>query len=164
LQRAVLACTIVSIITFSEGEATMAETQSTMTFAIIKPDAVRAGKIGGIIQRITDHGFKIRALKMVHMSRPVAEGFYAVHRERPFFNDLVQFMTSGPSVVMALEKENAVQAWRDLMGPTDATKAPKGTIRGDFGTSIQENATHGSDSSDNATSELSYFFNAMEFS
>ncbi|MBO0721294.1 MAG: nucleoside-diphosphate kinase [Blastocatellia bacterium] len=134
-----------------------------MTFAIIKPDAVRAGNIGKIIQRITDNGFKIRALKMIHMSKPVAEGFYAVHRERPFFGELVAFMSSGPSVLLALEKENAVQSWRDLMGPTDSTKAPKGTIRGDFGTDVQENATHGSDSPENARIELSYFFNATEF-
>src|SRR5581483_2249772 len=140
----------------------MAETPN-LTFAIIKPDAVRAGNIGNIIQRITGNGFKIRALKLMHMSRPIAEGFYAVHRERPFFPDLVEFMTSGPCVVMALEKENAVQAWRDLMGPTDATKAPKGTIRGDVGTSVQENASHGSDSPENAKIELSYFFNATEF-
>lgn len=140
-----------------------AENLPKMTFAIIKPDAVRAGNTGYIIQRITDNGFKLRALKMVHLTRPIAEGFYAVHRERPFFNDLVEFMTSGPSVVMALEKDNAVQAWRDLMGPTDSTKAPKGTIRGDFGTSVQENATHGSDSAENARIELSYFFNATEF-
>jgi nucleoside-diphosphate kinase len=130
---------------------------------MIKPDAVRAGQVGNLIQRITDHGFKIRALKLVHMTRPIAEGFYAVHRERPFFHDLVTFMTSGPTVVLALEKENAVQAWRDLMGPTDATKAPQGTLRGDFGTSVQENATHGSDSPENALIELSYFFNATEF-
>jgi nucleoside-diphosphate kinase len=134
-----------------------------MTFAIIKPDAVRAGNTGNIIQKIIDHGFQIRAMKMVQMSRKIAEGFYAVHRERPFFGELVQFMSSGPSVVLALEKDNAVQAWRDLMGPTDSTKAPRGTIRGDFGTSIQENATHGSDSPDNARFELSYFFNASEF-
>ncbi len=134
-----------------------------MTFAIIKPDAVRAGKIGNIIQRITDNGFKIRAMKMLHMTKPIAEGFYAVHRERPFFGDLVMFMTSGPSVVLALEKDNAVQSWRDLMGPTDSTKAPKGTIRGDFGANVQENATHGSDSAENARIELSYFFNATEF-
>jgi nucleoside-diphosphate kinase len=134
-----------------------------MTFAMIKPDAVRAGNIGNIIQRITDNGFKIRAMKMLHMSRPIAEGFYAVHRERPFFGELVEFMTSGPAVVMALEKENAVQAWRDLMGPTDSNKAPKGTIRGDFGTNVGENATHGSDSPENAKIELSYFFNATEF-
>ena len=135
----------------------------TMTFGIIKPDAVRAGDTGAIIQRITDKGFKIRAMKMLHMSRPVAEGFYAVHRERPFFGELVEFMTSGPSVVMALEKDDAVQAWRDLMGPTDSTKAPKGTIRGDFGKNVGENAVHGSDSPDNAKIELSYFFNATEF-
>ena len=137
--------------------------EPTMTFAIIKPDAVRAGNIGNIIQRITDNGFKLRALKLIQMTRPVAEGFYVVHRERPFFGELVEFMTSGPSVVLALEKENAQVAWRELMGPTDATKAPKGTIRGDFGTSVQENATHGSDSPENAKAELSYFFNATEF-
>jgi nucleoside-diphosphate kinase len=136
---------------------------SRMTLAIIKPDAVRAGNIGNIIQRITDHGFKIRAMKLLQLSKPVAEGFYAVHRERPFFGELVQFMTSGPSVVLAIEKENAVQAWRDLMGPTDSTKAPKGTIRGDFGTDVQENASHGSDSPENASLELKYFFNATEF-
>ena len=135
----------------------------TMTLGIIKPDAVRAGATGAIIQRITDKGFKIRAMKMLHMSRPVAEGFYAVHRERPFFGELVEFMTSGPSVVMALEKDDAVQAWRDLMGPTDSTKAPKGTIRGDFGKDVSENAAHGSDSPENARIELSYFFNATEF-
>src|SRR4030095_3731057 len=135
----------------------------TLTFAIIKPDAVRVGKTGAIIQRIIDGGFKLRAMKMVEMTRPVAEGFYAVHRERPFFNDLVGFMTSGPSVVMALEKDDAVQAWRDFMGPTDATKAPKGTIRGDFGKNVGENAVHGSDSPENAKIELSYFFNATEF-
>ena len=135
----------------------------TVTFGIIKPDAVRAGNTGAIIQRITDKGFKIRAMKMLHMSRPVAEGFYAVHRERPFFAELVEFMTSGPSVVMALEKDDAVQAWRDLMGPTDSTKAPKGTIRGDFGKNVSENAAHGSDSPENARIELSYFFNATEF-
>ncbi|MFN0120512.1 MAG: nucleoside-diphosphate kinase [Blastocatellia bacterium] len=134
-----------------------------MTFAIIKPDAVRAGNTGNIIQRISDNGFQVRALKLMHMTPAIAEGFYAVHRERPFFPDLVAFMTSGPCVVMALEKENAVPAWRDLMGPTNATKAPKGTIRGDFGTSVQENASHGSDSTENAKIELSYFFNAMEF-
>jgi nucleoside-diphosphate kinase len=140
----------------------MSETPK-MTFAIIKPDAVRAGNTGNIIQRLNDNGFKIRALKMIHMTKPVAEGFYAVHRERPFFGELVTFMTSGPSVVVALEKDNAVQSWRDLMGPTDSTKAPKGTIRGDFGNDVQENATHGSDSAENARIELSYFFNATEF-
>jgi nucleoside-diphosphate kinase len=134
-----------------------------MTFAIIKPDAVKAGNAGNIIQCINDKGFKIRAMKLMHMSQGVAEGFYAVHKDRPFFGELVEFMTSGPSVVMALEKDNAMQEWRDLMGPTDATKAPKGTIRGDFGTSMGENASHGSDSDENAKIELSYFFNATEF-
>jgi nucleoside-diphosphate kinase len=141
----------------------MAENTPKMTFAMIKPDAVRAGNTGNIIQRITDNGFKIRAMKLIHMTRPIAEGFYAVHRERPFFGELVTFMSSGPTVVLALEKENAVQAWRDLMGPTDSTKAPKGTIRGDFGASVGENASHGSDSPENAEIELRYFFNAMEF-
>lgn len=141
--------------------SSMASTTS-MTLAIIKPDAVRAGNTGSIIQRINDQGFKLRGMKMLQMTRPVAEGFYEVHRERGFFNDLVEFMTSGPSVVIALENENAVQAWRDLMGPTDATKAPRGTIRGDFGTSVQENATHGSDSPENAKVELDYFFKKDE--
>ncbi|HEY7184441.1 MAG TPA: nucleoside-diphosphate kinase [Blastocatellia bacterium] len=137
--------------------------KSRMTFGIIKPDAVRAGNAGAIIQRITDSGFKIRAMKLLHMSRPLAEGFYAVHRERPFFGELVEFMTSGPSIALALEKDDAVQSWRDLMGPTDSTKAPKGTIRGDFGRNVGENAVHGSDSPENARIELSYFFNATEF-
>jgi nucleoside-diphosphate kinase len=141
----------------------MAENTPKMTFAMIKPDAVRAGNVGNIIQRITDNGFKIRAMKLIHMTRPIAEGFYAVHRERPFFGELVTFMSSGPTVVLALEKENAVQAWRDLMGPTDSTKAPQGTIRGDFGASVGENASHGSDSPENAEIELRYFFNATEF-
>ncbi|MBK9707017.1 MAG: nucleoside-diphosphate kinase [Acidobacteria bacterium] len=140
----------------------MSETPK-MTFAMIKPDAVRAGNVGNILQRINDHGFRVRAMKLIHMSKPVAEGFYDVHRERPFFGELVEFMISGPTVVLALEKENAVQEWRALMGPTDSTKAPKGTIRGDFGTSVGENATHGSDSPENAKIELSYFFNATEF-
>ena len=138
-------------------------TAGNRTFAIIKPDAVRAGNVGNIIQRINDNGFRVRAMKMMLMTREVAGGFYDVHRERPFFGELVDFMTSGPCVVSALEKENAVQAWRDLMGPTDSTKAPKGTIRGDFGTSVGENASHGSDSEENAKIELSYFFNATEF-
>ena len=133
------------------------------TFAIIKPDAVKARVAGRILARIEEAGFTVRGLRLTHLSKREAEGFYAVHRERPFFGELVEFMTSGPSVVMALEKENAVQEWRDLMGPTDATKAPKGTIRGDFGTSMGENASHGSDSPENAKIELSYFFNATEF-
>src|SRR5918998_6952385 len=101
----------------------------TLTFGIIKPDAVHAGKTGAIIQRITDGGFKIRALKLIHMTLQEAEGFYAVHRERPFFPELTKFMSSGACVVMALEKEGAVKGWRDLMGATDPAKADEGTLR-----------------------------------
>ena len=133
-----------------------------LTFAIIKPDAVKAGSTGHIIQRILDNGFAVRGLRLLHMSQAQAEGFYAVHKERPFFKDLTAFMTSGPSVVMALEKENAVKAWRDLMGPTNSKDAPKGTIRGDFGTDIERNATHGSDSLENAGIEVGFFFSKSE--
>lgn len=133
-----------------------------LTFGIVKPDAVRGGKTGSIIQRILDDGFKIRGLKLIHMTRPQAEGFYAVHRERPFFSGLVEFMSSGPSVVMTLEKEGAVKAWRDLMGATDPAKADPGTLRKDFGDSVGENAVHGSDSDENAAIEISYFFSRLE--
>jgi nucleoside-diphosphate kinase len=133
-----------------------------LTFAIIKPDAVRAGYTGKIIQRIIDTGFKLRAMKMLHMGLREAEGFYAVHSERPFFAGLTEFMSSGPCVVMALEKEDAVKAWRDLMGATDPAKADEGTIRKEFGGSVGENATHGSDSDENAAIEIAYFFSQLE--
>jgi nucleoside-diphosphate kinase len=133
-----------------------------LTFAIIKPDAVRAGHTGNIIQRITDAGFKLRAMKMLHLTLKEAEGFYAVHRERPFFAGLTEFMSSDPCVVMVLEKENAVKAWRDLMGATDPAKADEGTIRKEFGGSVGENATHGSDSDENAAIEIAYFFSQLE--
>jgi nucleoside-diphosphate kinase len=133
-----------------------------LTFGIVKPDAVRAGKTGAIIQRILDDGFKIRGLKLIHMTLQQAEGFYAVHRERPFFSGLVEFMSSDPSVVMALEKENAVKSWRDLMGATDPAKAEAGTLRKDFGGSVGENAVHGSDSDENAAIEIAYFFSRLE--
>lgn len=133
-----------------------------LTFAIIKPDAVRAGHIGNIIQRITDNGFRLRAMKMLHMTLREAEGFYAVHRERPFFAGLTEFMSSGPCVVMTLEKDGAVKAWRDLMGATDPAKADEGTIRKEFGGSVGENATHGSDSDENAAIEIAYFFSQLE--
>ena len=133
-----------------------------VTFAIIKPDAVSAGYTGKIIQRIIDAGFKLRAMKMLHMGRHEAEGFYAVHRERPFFAGLTEFMSSGPCVVMALEKDDAVKAWRDLMGATDPAKADEGTIRKEFGGSVGENATHGSDSDENAAIEIAYFFSQLE--
>lgn len=133
-----------------------------LTFGIIKPDAVRGGKTGQIIQRITEDGFRLRAMKLIHMTLEEAEGFYAVHRERPFFPELTQFMSSGPCVVMALEKEGAVKAWRDLMGATDPAKADEGTLRREFGGSVGENATHGSDSEENAAIEISYFFSRLE--
>ncbi|HJP91253.1 MAG TPA: nucleoside-diphosphate kinase [Pyrinomonadaceae bacterium] len=133
-----------------------------LTFGIIKPDAVRAEHTGSIIQSILDNGFKIRGMKLVHMTRQEAEGFYAVHRERPFFAGLTEFMSSAPCVVMALEKEGAVKAWRDLMGATDPSKADEGTLRKKFGGSVGENAVHGSDSDENASIEISYFFSRLE--
>ena len=140
----------------------MAEQIGNLTFGIIKPDAVRAGQVGVIIQRITDGGFRVRALKLLHMTRREAEGFYAVHRERPFFPSLTEFMSSGPCVVLVLEKENAVRAWRDLMGATDPAKADEGTLRKEFGASLGENAVHGSDSEENARIEIAYFFSQLE--
>ena len=139
----------------------MAE-QGNLTFGIIKPDAVRGGKTGAIIQRITDGGFRIRAMKLIHMTLAEAEGFYAVHRERPFFGELTAFMSSGACVVMALESDGAVKAWRDLMGATDPAKADEGTLRKEFGGSLGENAVHGSDSEENAAIEISYFFSRLE--
>lgn len=133
-----------------------------LTFGIIKPDAVRSGHTGNIIQRITEAGFKLRAMKTLHISLKQAQGFYAVHRERPFFPGLTEFMSSNPCVVMVLEKENAVKAWRDLMGATDPAKADEGTLRKDFGGSVGENAVHGSDSDANAAIEIAYFFSQIE--
>lgn len=133
-----------------------------LTFGIIKPDAVRSGHTGSIVQRILDDGFKIRGLKLIHMTRSQAEGFYEVHRERPFFSGLTEFMSSGPCVVMALEKENAVKSWRDLMGATDPAKADPNTLRKEFGGSVGENAVHGSDSDENAAIEIAYFFSRLE--
>ena len=135
---------------------------SNLTFGIIKPDAVAAKHTGSIIQKILDSGFQIRALKLIHMTRKQAEGFYAVHRERPFFAGLTEFMSSAPCVVMALEKDGAVKAWRDLMGATDPAKADDGTLRKEFGGSLGENAVHGSDSDENAAIEIAYFFSRLE--
>ncbi len=140
----------------------MAEQARSLTFGIIKPDALRAGNTGHIIQRIIEDGFKLRALKMLHMTLQQAEGFYAVHRERPFFPGLTEFMSSAPCVVMVLEKEGAVKAWRDLMGATDPAKADDGTLRKEFGASVGENAVHGSDSDENAAIEIAYFFSRLE--
>ena len=133
-----------------------------LTFAIIKPDAVRAGNTGNIIDRIIAGGFHIRALKMIHQTRAQAEAFYEVHRGKPFYDGLTEFMSSAPCVVMVLEKEGAVKAWRDLMGATDPAKADEGTIRKAFGASVGENATHGSDSDENAAIEIAYFFSRLE--
>jgi nucleoside-diphosphate kinase len=135
---------------------------SNLTFGIIKPDAVRAGKQGAILQKILDAGFKVRGMKLIHQTRKQAEGFYDVHRERPFFGELTEFMSSGPCVVLALEKENAVKAWRDLMGATNPAEAAEGTLRKEFAASIGENAVHGSDSEENAAIEIAYFFSKLE--
>jgi len=133
------------------------------TFAIIKPDAVKAKHTGQIIQRIEESGFQIRAMRMVNLTQAEAEGFYAVHRERPFFPSLTKFMSSGPAVVMALEAPDAIKKWRTLMGATDPAKADAGTLRKQFGTSIENNATHGSDAPETAAFELGYFFPGIQF-
>lgn len=128
------------------------------TFAIIKPDAVAKNAIGAIIATIEHAGLRVIGLRYLCMSQAQAEGFYGVHRQRPFFRDLVTFMTSGPVVIMALQGDNAILRWRELMGPTDASKAPAGTIRARFGTNIERNAVHGSDGPDTARFELGWFF------
>ncbi len=132
------------------------------TLSIIKPDAVAKNVIGRIYARFEDAGLKIVAARMMQLSRAEAEGFYAVHKTRPFFGELVDFMISGPVVVQVLEGENAIQKNRDLMGATDPKKADKGTIRADFALSIDANAVHGSDSAENAATEIAYFFPAHE--
>ena len=128
------------------------------TLAIVKPDAVAKNAAGDILTTIESHGFRVLGMKMLHISKQDAEGFYDVHADKPFFNSLTTFMSSGPIVVIALEKEEAIQAWRDLMGPTNPANAPEGTIRKKWGSSIERNATHGSDADDTARFELSYFF------
>ena len=139
----------------------MAEVQRTL--AIVKPDAAgRPGVAGHILARIEESGLRIVALKKLQLDELRARGFYAVHKARPFYGDLVKFMTSGPVVVVVLEGENAIARWRDLMGPTDSSKAKAGTIRGDFGTDIERNAVHGSDAPQTAKVEIAYFFNATE--
>jgi nucleoside-diphosphate kinase len=132
------------------------------TFSIIKPDAVAAGKAGGVLAALEDAGFKILALRMLRMTRLQAEGFYAVHRERPFFSSLVEFMTSGPSIVMALEREDAIAKLREVMGATNPANAADGTIRKRFAESIERNAIHGSDAPETAEVELRYFFSAVD--
>ena len=132
------------------------------TLAIVKPDAFASRHTGAIISRIEQAGFGIRALRLVHLTRSEAEGFYAVHRDKPFFGQLADFMSSGPAVVMALEAPDAIKKWRNLMGATNPEKADAGTIRKDFGASIERNATHGSDAPETAAFELGYFFRGLE--
>ncbi len=132
------------------------------TLAIVKPDGVARNLIGEIIRRIESNGLRIKALKMAHLSKKEAEGFYAVHKGRPFFDSLTTFMSEGPVVLMILSGENAIAVWRNLMGATDPAKADKGTIRNEFGISIERNTTHGSDAPETAAFETAYFFNQLE--
>jgi nucleoside-diphosphate kinase len=135
---------------------------SERTLAIIKPDAVERRLAGRIIQRIEAEGFQIRAMRRLHLTRPQAEGFYAVHRDRPFFGSLTEFMSSGPAIVLVLEAPDAIRKWRALMGATDPAKADAGTLRKEYAQSIERNATHGSDASDTAAYEIGYFFPGVE--
>jgi nucleoside-diphosphate kinase len=132
------------------------------TFGIVKPDAVAKNAIGGVVEMVEKAGLRIVGLRLVHLSDAQARAFYAVHKERPFFNGLVAFMTSGPAVVMAIEGENAVARYREVMGPTDSKKAPAGTIRQKFGTDIEKNAVHGSDGPETARGELAFFFAGLD--
>ena len=138
----------------------MAEIQRTLS--IVKPDATAKGAAGEILRRFETAGLRVIALKMVQLTGAQAKGFYAVHKSRPFYADLVRFMTSGPVVVSVLEGPDAIAKNRELMGPTDSAKAAPGTIRGDFGTDIERNAVHGSDAPETARAEIAYFFNAFE--
>ena len=132
------------------------------TLSIIKPDAVKRNLCGEILQRIETGGLKIRALKMLHLSKKQAKGFYAVHRDKPFFDSLTEFMSSGPTVVAVLEGEEAVTTYRGIMGATNPAEAAPGTIRKDLGLDIEKNSVHGSDSPENAATEIAYFFHALD--
>lgn len=132
------------------------------TLAIIKPDAVGNRAAGKILARIEEEGFDVRAMRQVRLTRDEAEGFYAVHRGKPFFNDLTAFMSSGPVVVLVLEADNAIARWREVMGATDSTKAAPGTVRSLFGTDIERNASHGSDAPETAATEIAYFFSGID--
>jgi nucleoside-diphosphate kinase len=132
------------------------------TLAIVKPDGVEAGNVGTVLSRIEREGFRVVAMRLQRLSKDEAEGFYHVHRERPFFPNLVAFMTSGPVVLMCLEREGAIAKWREVMGATDPAKAAEGTLRKQVGTNIERNATHGSDAPDTAAFETGYFFRGME--
>lgn len=132
------------------------------TFAIVKPDAVARGLVGKIVQRIESEGFSIRAMRRMHLTRAQAEGFYAVHKARPFFASLTEFMSSGPCVALVLEAPDAIKKWRTLMGATDPAKADAGTLRKEFAESIERNATHGSDAPETAAYEIGYFFAGID--
>jgi len=132
------------------------------TFAMIKPDAFAAGDAGKILARIYEEGFTVVGLKKLHLSKIEAQGFYQVHHERPFFDELTDFMSSGPCIVLVLEAENAILKWRDLMGATNPAEAEEGTLRKEFGKFLGENATHGSDAPDTAAFEIGYFFSGLE--
>ena len=132
------------------------------TYAMIKPDAIRNGHMGRILDRVLSSGFKILGAKLIRMTKEQAEGFYAVHSDRPFFEELTTFMSSGQCLVMALEKDNAVVAWRETIGATNPAEAAEGTIRKDFATSLGENAVHGADSDENANIEIRFFFTESE--
>lgn len=132
------------------------------TLSIVKPDAVAKNKIGAILSRFEEAGLRVVAARMLHLAQSQAEGFYAVHRERPFFADLVKFMTSGPVLVQVLEGENAIARNREVMGATDPKRADKGTIRADFASNIEENAVHGSDAPETAAQEIAYFFPTLD--
>jgi nucleoside-diphosphate kinase len=132
------------------------------TFAIIKPDAVERRHSGRILQRIEDAGFTVHAMRLTHLTKTQAEGFYAVHRTRPFFASLTEFMSSGPSIVLVLEAVDAIAKWRKLMGATDPAKADAGTVRKEFAESIERNATHGSDAPETAAFEIGYFFPGID--
>ena len=133
------------------------------TLAIVKPDGVGRGLIGEVVKRIEAAELNICAMKMIHMTKKQAEGFYAVHRERPFYGDLTDFMSSGPAVVMVLSGDSAIARWREMMGATNFEEAEEGTIRRDFATDIEKNVVHGSDAPETAAFEMSYFFNSFEF-
>jgi nucleoside-diphosphate kinase len=132
------------------------------TLSIIKPEAVQRNLIGEILRRVEAAGLRVAAAKFLSLTKAQAQGFYAVHREKPFFASLTAFMSSGPVFVSVLEGESAISKYREIMGPTDSTRAPKGTIRGDFGTDVEKNAVHGSDGPDTARWEIAYFFSEME--
>ena len=131
------------------------------TLGIVKPDAVKTGSLGAILERLEAGGLTVVGMKMIHLTREMAQGFYRVHRDRPFFDSLTTFMSEGPCVVMVLQGENAIERWRDLMGATDPSQAGEGTIRKDFGRNIERNAVHGSDSPESADFEIGYFSSAL---